>query len=85
MPTKQEVPSIIEFIKARLTEARTEGVNLFVGDEAWRLEDDWLTVTVAPGQEGQRASDYAELMTTIEKQLREKGDDNVILVPVLED
>ena len=32
-----------------------------------------------------RASDYARLMSQIERELREQGDDKVLLVPALED
>jgi hypothetical protein len=40
---------------------------------------------VVPARPGIRASDHARLMSQIERELRQQGDDNVLLVPALED
>ena len=86
MPTQQNVQPIIEFVKFRLKQAKEErGINLVIDEQDTRLEDDWLYVTVAPGQAGGRASAYAELMSEIEKDLRNEGFSEVLLVPVLAD
>jgi hypothetical protein len=50
-----------------------------------KLEDDWLSIVVVPTRPGIRASDHAQIMSKIERELRAQGDDNVLLVPALED
>lgn len=80
MPTTQEVPGIIEKARKRLDR---EGVALKVAEE--RLEDDWLYIVVVPTRPGVRASEHARLMSQIERELRQEGDDNVLLVPAMED
>ncbi|HZL36164.1 MAG TPA: hypothetical protein VFC78_12680 [Tepidisphaeraceae bacterium] len=60
-----------------------DGIHLKVSRE--RLDDDWLSIMVVPSRPGVRALDYATLMSKIERELREQGDDNVLLVPALED
>jgi hypothetical protein len=40
---------------------------------------------VVPSRPGVRALDHASVMSQIERELREQGDDNVLLVPALED
>ena len=85
MPTQEQVPQIIHAVQQRLSEAARRGVHLAVRQEDSRLEDDWLYVTIMPTQEGERASDYAALMSEIEKELREQGTDHVLLVPAMAD
>jgi hypothetical protein len=48
-------------------------------------DDDWLYIVVIPKTSGVRASDHARLMSQIERELREQGDDRVLLVPALEE
>ena len=83
MPTTQQVQEIVDKVRRRLTDAEREGVYLTVTEE--RLEDDWLYIVVVPTRPGVRASDHARLMSQIERDLRQQGDDNVLLVPALED
>ena len=83
MLTMQQVPEIVKKVERRLADAEREGVYLRVADE--RLEDDWLYIVVVPTRPGVRASDHARLMTQIERELRQQGDNNVLLVPALDD
>lgn len=84
MPTPEQVPEILVDVQKRLQEAAlSSGVHLSVSEQDSRLEDDWLYVCVTPNEKGERASDYAELMSDIEKDLRKKGAEHVFLVPAI--
>jgi hypothetical protein len=83
MPTTEQVPEIVNKVRKRLADAEREGVFLTVASE--RFEDDWLYIVVVPARPGARASEHARLMSQIERELRQQGDDNVLLVPALED
>ncbi|MBI4578102.1 MAG: hypothetical protein HY718_00275 [Planctomycetes bacterium] len=83
MPTTQQVQEIVDKVRTRLADAEREGVHLKVAGE--RLEDDWLYIVVVPTRPGVRASEHARLMSQIERELRQQGDDNVLLVPALDD
>jgi len=83
MPTTQDVQTIIHKIERRLAVAEGDGVYLKVAGE--RLDDDWLYVVIVPGRAGVRASDHANLMSKIERELRAGGDEKVLLVPAIED
>jgi hypothetical protein len=83
MPTTEQVPRIVEKVRHRLAEAERQGIHLKVSRE--QLDDDWLSIVVVPTRPGDRASDHANLMSQIERELRAQGDDQVLLVPALED
>ena len=83
MPTQLQVPAIVAEVRQRLADEALRGVHLQVAGE--RLDDDWLYVVVTPSQPGVRASDHARLMSRIERELRQDGNDHVLLVPALED
>ena len=83
MPTTEQVTGIVEKVRNRLAGAERDGIHLKVSGE--KLDDDWLSIVVVPSRPGVRALDYADLMSRIERELREQGDDNVLLVPALED
>ncbi|NLX14207.1 MAG: hypothetical protein GXY44_11215 [Phycisphaerales bacterium] len=83
MPTMQQVSEIVDKVRTRLKDAESDGVYLKVVDE--RLDDDWLYIVVAPTRPGVRASDHARLMSRVERELRQQGDDKVLLVPAIED
>ena len=83
MPTQAQIPGIIKEVQERLADAARGGVDLKVAGE--KLEDDWLYVVVTPAKPGVRASDHARLMSDIERELRQQGNDHVLLVPTLED
>jgi len=81
MPTTQQVTDIVAKVKKRLAEAERDGIYLTVSD--YKPDDDWLYIVVVPSKPGVRASDHASFMSKVERELREAGDDNVLLVPAL--
>jgi hypothetical protein len=83
MPTMQQIDPIVKKVEHLLTQAEARGIHLKVSGS--KLDDDWLYVVVVPKQAGVRASDHAQLMSQIERQLRADGDDRVLLVPALDD
>lgn len=83
MPTIAQQSDIVERVRARLADARSEGVHLKVSDD--KLDDGWLYIVVEPMQPGVRASDHANLMSRIERELLKDGIDHVLLVPTLQD
>ena len=83
MPTTQQITDIVKKVRNRLAEGEREGIHLKVVSE--KFEDDWLYIVVVPSRPGVRASEYANFMSKIERELRAQGDDQVLLVPALED
>jgi hypothetical protein len=83
MPTITQQSEIVDRVKARLADAERDGVYLKVS--GYKLDDDWLYVVVEPAKDGVRASDHANLMSEIERELRKDGIDQVLLVPALKD
>ena len=83
MPTTQQVTDIVDKVKKRLAEGERDGIYLKVTGE--KLDDDWLYILVTPSKAGVRASDHANFMSKVERELRAGGDDNVLLVPALTD
>ncbi len=73
----------VKKVEQFLAQAESKGVHLKVSRS--KLDDDWLSIVVVPSRPGVRALDYANVMSQIERELREQGDDNVLLVPALED
>lgn len=83
MPNTREVTDIVEKVRKRLVQGEQEGIHLKVVSE--KLDDDWLYIVVVPSKAGVRASEYANFMSKIERELRAQGDDQVLLVPALDD
>lgn len=83
MPTATQTNEIIDRVEKRLNEAARRGVKLKVS--SYKLDDDWLYVVVEPDVAGIRASDHADLMEEIERELRTEGIDQVLLVPAMRD
>jgi hypothetical protein len=81
--TQQEATEIVNKVKQRLADAELNGVYLRVSGH--KLDDDWLYVVVVPSRPGVRASEYANYMSKVERELRAAGEDNVLLVPALDD
>ena len=81
MPTSVEVPRIVQSVRASL--AALPGQPLRVSGE--RLDDSWLYIAVEPTKPGVSALDHAQSMSRIERELRQSGDDEVLLVPAIED
>jgi hypothetical protein len=83
MPTIEQTSAIVDKVRRRLIDGEREGVYLKVTGE--KLDDDWLYIVVVPSKPGVRASEYANFMSKIERELRTQGNDNVLLVPALDD
>jgi hypothetical protein len=83
MPTIEETSAIVDQVRKRLVEGEKEGVHLTISGE--KLDDEWLYIVVVPAKPGVRASEYANFMARIERELRTAGHDHVLLVPALED
>ncbi|HWB53649.1 MAG TPA: hypothetical protein VG722_05630 [Tepidisphaeraceae bacterium] len=83
MPTTQHITDIVDKVRNRLAEGEREGIHLKVVSH--KLDDDWLYIVVVPSKPGVRASEYANFMSKIERELRAQGDDQVLLVPALEE
>ncbi len=81
MPTTTQVSDIIDKVRKRLQ--AEQDIHLTVAN--YKLDDEWLYIVVVPAKPGVRASDYANFMSKVEHELRAQGDDNVLLVPTLED
>lgn len=76
MPTQQQIPEIKVHINDQIA-ARSIPLKV----DGLKLDDGWLTVVVVPTRAGIRASEYAEFMSEVERELRGKGFDEVVLVP----
>lgn len=83
MPSPHQIEQTLKKVNSRLAVAEAEGLHLAVAEH--RLIDGWLYVVVVPKRPGVRASDHARVMSQIERALRQKGEDKVLLVPELED
>lgn len=81
MPNTQNVESILEKIEKSFSLAVADGIFLKVVGH--KIDDDWLYVIVEPSRPGISASDHANFMSKVERQLRADGDENVLLVPAL--
>ena len=82
MMNQLEKEQILTRIQTRLTElAEKHHVDLTVDKDDSKFEDDWLYVTVGSA-DNIRVSDYAEMLSTVEKELRKDSIRNVLLVPV---
>jgi hypothetical protein len=81
--TQQQASEIVDKVKQRLVDAQRDGIYLEVRDG--KLEDDWLYIVVVPSRPGVRASEYANHMSKVERELRAAGNYNVLLVPALND
>jgi hypothetical protein len=84
--TDDQVHAIVNDIQERLnTKKLFRGVALHVPEGGYRQDDDWLVVVVAPEKPGIRAYDYVEVLGEVERELKESGVRNVILVPEMAD
>ena len=84
MPTtEQQATDIVNEVRQRLADAEGQGVFLKVAGN--KLDDDWLYIVVVPSRPGVRASEYANYMSKVERELRASGNENVLLVPALDD
>lgn len=86
MISQTQIPDVITKIRDRVsTKGRERRMELQVEDRDYRLEDDYLYVCVYPVTKGIRPYDYAEILAETEKELRDEGIDNVLIVPTRKD
>ncbi|HSU69317.1 MAG TPA: hypothetical protein VLJ39_20700 [Tepidisphaeraceae bacterium] len=81
--TRQQATDVVKEVRQRLADAERKRVFLKVTGE--RLDDDSLYVVVVPLRPGVRASEYANYISEVERELRAAGKANVLLVPALND
>jgi len=80
--TPEYIQQVVDRVGDRLSVlGKLKGVVLRVLKEDTKYEDDWLYVCVTSPQANVRASDYAELLSDIEEELRAARIENVLLVP----
>jgi hypothetical protein len=68
MPTTQQIPDIVARVRQRLAEGEQRGIHLKVISEKL-----WLYIVVVPSRPGVRASEYANFMSMIERELRARA------------
>lgn len=80
--TPQQIHDVVSRVQERLTAlGRPTGADLRVDEEGTYVEDGWLYVSVGTPRTSIRVSDYAEVLSEIEKELRADSVRNVLLVP----
>lgn len=84
--TVEDVNSVLRIVQEKLAEkAKRTGILLDVSSEASRQEDDWLYVVVTPSRHGIRAYDYVSTLSEVERELRERGMNHILIVPAIAD
>ena len=87
--SKITAPNIAELLKEvqSLLDAKCKRQNfrLEVPQDGYTIDNDWVNIVVAPAQAGIRAYDYVEILSDVEKELRARGHEHVLLVPALAD
>lgn len=58
---------------------------LVIPDDGYTVDGDWINIVVSPSKTGIRAYDYVEILSEVEKELRTRGHEHVLLVPALAD
>lgn len=82
MMSDEQKRILIERIGRRLRElGRPRGIELAVDEADTTYQDEWLYVAVTTPAPGVRVSDYAEILSAIEKELRAEEIQNILLVP----
>ena len=87
MRTQAEIDGILAQIRERLAaRQQATGIALTIPPGGYVQEgDDWLSVIVAPNGNGMRAYEYVDALSQLERELRDKGLEKVVLVPVIAD
>jgi hypothetical protein len=79
---REKIDQVVERVAGRLaTLGKGRGAELHVENEGTTFDDDWLYVCVESNTDGIRVSDFAEILSEIESELRHDGVNNVLLVP----
>lgn len=77
--TAEQIADVVDLVRGQLPD------DLKLEKQTYKLEDEWLYITVSPAKAGIRASEFADAMARIEKDLRHRNIDNVLLVPTVND
>jgi len=80
------VAEIIKDAQALLdAKCRRSRFRLRIPKRGYAVDDDWVTLIVNPDKPGMRAYDYVEILIAVEKELRARGHEHVLLVPAMSD
>jgi hypothetical protein len=83
--SRAAVPNVAELVKEvqSLLDAKCKrrGFRLEVPPDGCRIDGDWINIVVTPTKAGIRAYDYVEILSEVEKELRARGQEHVLLVP----
>lgn len=84
--TTDNIQGVIEEVRRQI-EAKEEEkhLGLRLGQGGYRLEDEWLYVSVDAMKKGIHADDYAQSLGEIEQELRAKGFEHILLLPFLDE
>lgn len=86
MRTKAQIDAILKDVRLRLKEKqRATGVRLRVPKDGYMEDDDWLNIIVSPVGKGLRAYQYVYALSEVQKELRARGTERVLLVPAITD
>jgi hypothetical protein len=87
--SKTTVPDVAELLKEAQSlldaKCKRQKFRLKIPADGYRVDDDWITIVVSPTGTGLRAYDYVEILSAVEKELRARGHEHVLLVPALAD
>jgi len=64
---------------------KRRGFRLKIPQDGYRIDEEWTIIVATPTKAGVRAYDYVEVLSAVEKQLRARGHEHVILVPAMGD
>ena len=84
--TQNQIQSLVQQARQELQKrAQSGGVALKIDNDGYRVDDDWLYIVVSPTKPGIRAYDYVEMLSDVERSLKQQGANKVLLVPALAD
>jgi len=83
MTMTQQIDEILKRVNEMLDKGASRGIDLKIANH--KLDDDWLYIVVVPSSQGQRASEHANYMSEIERNLKNMGYSKVLLVPALDE
>jgi|GEM_PF-5192964 len=81
-----DVADIIKDAQALLdAKCRRSRFRLRIPKDGYAVDDDWISLVVSPNKPGMRAYDYVDILIAVEKELRARGHEHVLLVPAMGD
>lgn len=80
------IPQLLKDVQTLLdAKCKRRNFRLKVPQDGYRREDDWIIIAVTPSNARVRAYDYVEILSEVEKELRGRGFEQVVLWPALPD